>query len=128
MNEIVNKGNTNQLVRSRKIEWKPLPEPDSEGVYVKVLQFDGQTKRAPTFLLKFEAGATYPAHNHPAGEEIFVLEGDIRLGKDHLYSGDYLYTVPDGKHAVRSENGCVVLVKTPEAVEILPNRKIKIEK
>ena len=115
----------NQLVRSREIEWKPLPEPDSEGVFVKVLQFDKEAKRAPTFLLKFEAGATYPPHNHPGGEEIFVIEGDIRLGKDHLYAGDYLYTAPDGKHAVRSEGGCVVLVKTPQAVEILLNRKIK---
>lgn len=121
----MNEENTNQLVRSRQIEWKPLPEPNAEGVFVKVLQFDKKTKRAPTFLLKFEAGATYPAHNHPAGEEIFVVEGDIRLGKDHLYAGDYLYTVPNDKHAVRSENGCVVLVKMPEAVEILPNRKIR---
>lgn len=115
----------NQLVRSREIEWRPLPEPDAEGVFVKVLQFDEQTKRAPTFLLKFEAGATYPAHNHPGGEEIFVVEGDIRLGNDHLHAGDYLYTALNGKHAVRSVNGCVVLVKAPQAVEILPNRKIK---
>ncbi|MBA4121109.1 MAG: cupin domain-containing protein [Acidobacteria bacterium] len=121
----MNEENTNQLVRSRQIEWKALPEPDAEGVFVKVLQFDKKTKRAPTFLLKFEAGATYPAHNHPGGEEIFVIKGDIHLGKDYLHAGDYLYTAPDGKHAVRSEGGCVVLVKTPEAVEILPNRKIK---
>lgn len=50
--------NTTQLVRASQIEWKPLPEPDAEGVFVKVLQFDKKTKRAPTFLLKFEAGAT----------------------------------------------------------------------
>lgn len=121
----MNEANENQLVRTNEIEWKPLPEPDAEGVYVKVLQYDRQTKRAPTFLLKFDAGATYPAHNHPAGEEIFVLEGDLRLGRDHLYTGDYLYTAPEGKHAVRSVEGCVALVKTPEAVEILPNRKVK---
>ena len=115
----------NQLVRTREIEWKPLPEPDAAGIFVKVLQFDNATKRAPTFLLKFEAGAGYPAHNHPGGEEIFVIEGDVRLGKDHLQAGDYLYTAPGGKHAVRSVGGCVVLVKTPQAVEILPNRKTK---
>lgn len=116
---------SNQLVRSHETEWIPLPEPDSKGISIKVLQYDKQTKRAPTFLLKFEAGATYPAHNHPGGEEIFVLEGDIKLGKDHLNVGDYLYTVPNGKHAVRSVNGCVILLKVPEAVEILPNRKVK---
>ena len=108
-----------QLVRSGEIAWLPLPEPGVSGVFVKVLRFDQDTHRAPTILLKFEAGATYPAHNHPGGEEIFVLEGDIKLGKDHLYAGDYLYTSPNGKHAVWSETGCVVLVNVPQAVEIL---------
>ena len=121
----MNVENANQLVRASQIEWEPLAEPDAEGIFVKILQFDKKAKRAPTFLLKLEAGATYPVHNHPAGEEIFVIEGDIRLCKNHLYTGGYLYTAPNGKHAVRSENGCVVLVKTPEAVEILPSRKIK---
>jgi hypothetical protein len=48
-----------------------------------------------------------------------VLEGDIRLGKHQLYPGDYLYTAPDNKHAVRSENGCVVLINLRQGVEIL---------
>ena len=111
-----------QLVRSDQIEWKPLTEPGVSGVFVKVLRFDKETRRAPTILLKFEAGATYPAHDHPGGEEIFVIEGDLKLGKDHLHAGDYLYTSPNGKHAVRSENGCVVLVSVPEEVVILKSR------
>jgi quercetin dioxygenase-like cupin family protein len=110
---------TNQFVRSHQLEWKPLSEPGVTGVFVKVLRFDEETRRAPTILLKFEPGATYPAHNHPGGEEIFVLEGDIALGKDHLYSGDYLYTAPNNKHAVRSEKRCVVLVNVPQEVEII---------
>lgn len=108
-----------QFVSSNQAEWKPLPEPGVSGVFVKVLRIDKQARRAPTILLKFEAGATYPAHNHPGGEEIFVLEGDVKLGKDHLHAGDYLYTPPGGKHAVWSENGCIMLVSVPEAVEIL---------
>ena len=108
-----------QLVRSDQIEWQPLTEPGVTGVFVKVLRFDKATRRAPTILLKFDAGATYPAHDHPGGEEIFVIKGDLKLGKDHLYAGDYLYTPPNGKHAVRSENGCVVLVSVPEEVVIL---------
>lgn len=113
----------NQLVRSYQIEWQPLPEPGISGVFVKILQFDKETRRSPTFLLKFEAGAGYPAHNHPGGEEIYVVEGDIKLGKAHLQTGDYLYTAPDGKHSARSEKGCILLVRTPQAVEILKTRK-----
>lgn len=90
---------------------------------MKALRFDEETRRSPTILLKFAAGATYPAHNHPGGEEIFVIEGDIKLGRDHLYTGDYLYTAVNGMHAVRSENGCIVLVNVPQQVEVLKGRK-----
>lgn len=113
----------NQLVRSNEIEWKLLNEKGISGIYVKSLMFDAQQKRAPTILLKFEAGARYPLHNHPAGEEIFVLEGDIHLGKDHLFAGDYLFTAPNNLHAVRTDNGCVVLLKAPQEVEIIEKRK-----
>jgi len=111
----------NQLVRSEEIEWKPLNEPGVSGILVKVLRFDASARRAPTILLKFEPGASYPAHNHPGGEEIFVLDGDIRLGKDQLRKGDYLYTAPNNRHAVFSEGGCLILVSVPEQVEILKN-------
>lgn len=109
----------NQLVRSSAIEWQPLDEPGVSGVYVKVLRFDASTRRAPTILLKFDPGATYPGHTHPEGEEIFVLEGDIRLGKDRLHAGDYLFTAPGNIHAVQSDASCVVLVSVPEEVEKL---------
>ena len=114
--------NQNQLVKTNEIEWKPLEEENAAGVWVKSLMFDEAARRSPTILLKFEAGATYPLHNHPAGEEIFVLEGDIKLGKDELSAGDYLFTATGNKHRVSTKNGCVVLVKTPQEVEILKPR------
>ncbi|MGB8326344.1 MAG: cupin domain-containing protein [Steroidobacteraceae bacterium] len=110
---------SNQLVRGGQLDWCPLDEPGVTGVSVKILRFDAATGRAPTILLKFEPGSTYPAHNHPGGEELFVLEGDIKLGKHHLRTGDYLFTAPNHKHAVRSQGGCIVLVSVPEQVEIL---------
>ena len=86
---------------------------------MKVVRSDKGNGRAPTFLLKFEPGATYPAHDHPAGEEVFVLEGEVTFGKHHLKAGDYLYTPPSGKHAVWSKLGCVMLLCVPEEVVIL---------
>jgi quercetin dioxygenase-like cupin family protein len=109
----------NQLVRTNQIEWQPLDEEGVSGVYVKTLLFDEASNRAPTILLKFEAGANYPSHNHPAGEEVFVLEGDIHFSQDYLSSGDYLFTAPNNLHAVRTETGCVLLLKAPEEVEII---------
>jgi len=108
-----------QLVRSEECDWKPLDEPGVSGIQVKPLRFDAQTGRPPTFLLKFDAGASYPAHSHPAGEEVFVLEGEVDFGNHHLAHGDYLYTPPNGRHAVWTRGGCVLLLSVPEEVVIL---------
>jgi quercetin dioxygenase-like cupin family protein len=109
----------NQIFRDAEAEWQPLDEPGVTGIYVKSLMYDAETDRSPTILLKFEPGARYPVHNHPAGEEIYVLEGDIHLGKDHLFAGDYIYTAPGNIHAVRTDGGCVVLLKAREEVVII---------
>lgn len=114
--------NRNQLVKSNEIEWKSLAsigENDVQRIYIKSLLFDDETNRSPTILLKFDAGASYPLHTHPGGEEVFVLEGDIHLGKDHLHAGDYLFTAPDNLHAVRTDGGCVVFLKAPRATEFV---------
>ena len=109
------------LTRSNRLDWKPLVEDGvkTEGIHVKRLRYDETTGRAPVILLKFDPGAAYPAHNHPAGEEAFVLQGEVRFGKVHLEAGDYLYTPPNAKHAVHSKTGCIVLLSIPEEVEIL---------
>ena len=71
-----------QITKTSQTEWKPLVEEGvkTKGIYVKILRFDEAAKRPPTFLLKFDAGASYPNHNHPGGEEVFVLEGEVRFG------------------------------------------------
>ncbi len=115
--------NRNQLVKSSEIEWQPLNEQGVLGVYVKSLLFDDAAQRSPTILLKFDAGAGYPLHDHPGGEEIFVLEADIRLGKDELKAGDYLFTAVGNRHRVSTKNGCVVFLKAPQEVEVIKPRK-----
>lgn len=112
----------NYIVRTHTTNWKPLEETgvDTRGIFVKVLRFDERAKRAPSILLKFEPGAKYPFHNHPAGEELFVLEGSCLIAGATLSSGDYLYTPPGFQHSVKSENGCVLLFNIPEEVELIP--------
>jgi hypothetical protein len=90
-------------MRSEQTEWRPLGEPGVTGVLVKVLRYDTATRRAPTM-------------------RSMSLEGDIRVGKDHLRKGDNLYTAPNNEHAVRSEGGCVILVNVPQEVERLRYR------
>src|SRR5262245_21951872 len=86
------------------------------GISVKVLRRDPESG-ASTSLVRFERGARFPAHNHPAGEEVYVLEGDLQIGRDRLKAGDYLYTPPNVTHAASSEGGAVFLVTLPKPVE-----------
>ena len=103
------------MVSSHDTQWKASKVP---GVSVRRLRHDPESG-ATTSLVRLAAGARFPAHDHPAGEEVFVLEGDVKIGGDQLHAGDYLYTPPDGKHAAASDHGCVFLVTLPKPVVIL---------
>jgi len=111
----------NYITNSEKEEWKPLVENGvkTDGIFVKVLRYSKDKKRAPTFLLKFNAGSSYPYHNHPAGEEAFIMEGEAFFNEQKLVKGDYLYTPPTFKHSVKTDKGCVILFIVPEEVEII---------
>lgn len=113
----------NYISRTNSSEWKPLKENgvDTTGLYVKTLRYNPQQHRSPAIILKFEPGASYPYHNHPAGEEIFLLKGSCLVNDSILKEGDYLYTPPGFKHGVKSETGCEMLLLIPEEVEILKN-------
>jgi quercetin dioxygenase-like cupin family protein len=110
----------NYIVRN-SAEWQPLIENGThyKGIFVKSLHFDEEKNRSTTILLKFEPNATYPYHNHPAGEEIYVLSGEAILENETLKEGDYLYTPPGFKHSVTTQKGCIMLFVVPEEVEIL---------
>lgn len=111
----------NYIVSSNQKDWQPLIEKGIhyEGIFVKSLRFDPEKQRSTTILLKFEPGANYPYHNHPAGEEIFVLDGEAIIEGTILQQGDYLYTPPTFKHSVKTVIGCTMLFVIPEEIEIL---------
>ena len=109
------------IAHTAEQDWQPLVEQGIHyaGVYVKSLRFDSLHRRSPTILLKFDAGAAYPYHNHPAGEELFVLDGKVTIEEAHLTAGDYLYTPPGFRHSVQSDSGCTLLLFVPEEVVIM---------
>jgi len=111
----------NYIVRNNQKDWQPLVEKGIhyKGISVISLHYDEEKKRSTTILLKFEPGATYPYHNHPAGEEIYMLSGEAILENVTLSQGDYLYTPPNFKHSVTTIKGCTMLFIIPEEVEIL---------
>ncbi|MDO6429030.1 cupin domain-containing protein [Flavitalea sp. BT771] len=111
----------NYIVRKSQKDWQPLIENGVHypGISVISLRYDEAKQRSTTILLKFEPGAAYPYHNHPGGEEIFVLSGEVVLEHATLSEGDYLYTPVNFKHSVTTKTGCTMLFVIPEEVELL---------
>src|SRR5574340_1579719 len=110
MNKTLSTTITDYIVRNNEKEWQPLIEKGIhyEGISVISLHYDEVKERSTTILLKFEPGATYPYHNHPGGEEIFVLSGEAILENVTLSKGDYLYTPVNFKHSVTTKMGCTM--------------------
>jgi quercetin dioxygenase-like cupin family protein len=95
--------------------WAPSKIP---GVSYKALKISG-AENAGTFLVRMEPSTSYPAHEHPEGEEVFVVSGSLRVGPDRLSEGGYLYTPPGGAHDADTRDGCTFLVVLPAPVRFL---------
>ena len=59
-----------------------------------------------SFLLRFEAGSVCPMHNHPGGEEIYVVSGKGRLNDLSIGGGDFIHTPPGESHAFTQRPTC----------------------
>jgi anti-sigma factor ChrR (cupin superfamily) len=64
-----------------------------------------------TSLVRYPAGARFPAHDHPEGEEIFVLEGVFSDQQGDFPAGTHLLNPEGFRHAPGSEPGCLLFVK-----------------
>src|SRR3970040_584472 len=62
-------------------------------------------------VVRYEPGSTFPAHDHPQGEEILVLEGVFSDEHGDWPAGAYLLNPEGFRHAPFSRQGCVLFVK-----------------
>ncbi len=62
-------------------------------------------------LVRLDPGAQVPEHDHPGGEEVFVLEGDIADENGRYKSGDWLRLPPGSRHSITSQRGAHLYVK-----------------
>jgi len=73
----------------------------------KVLYLDEKTG-TESYLLRAEAGAETPAHDHDKHELCLVLEGDITYDDLTLYAGDYHFAAMGTAHSTaRTSQGTV---------------------
>jgi len=64
-----------------------------------------------TSVVRYEPRSRFPAHDHPDGEEILVLDGVFSDEHGDWPAGTYLLNPEGFRHAPFSEPGCVLFVK-----------------
>lgn len=64
-----------------------------------------------TSLVRYQPGSRFPAHAHPDGEEILVLDGVFSDEHGDWPAGTYLLNPEGFSHAPFSKDGCLLFVK-----------------
>ena len=64
-----------------------------------------------TSIVQYQPGAQFPAHDHPEGEEILVLDGIFSDEHGDWPAGTYLLNPEGFRHSPFSKDGCLLFVK-----------------
>jgi anti-sigma factor ChrR (cupin superfamily) len=96
------------VMHAAKLPWVASPTP---GVERRMLFRIGDEKARATSIVRYARGSHFPAHGHPGGEEILVLEGVFQDESGDYPAGSYMRNPPGSGHRPGSEPGCVIFVK-----------------
>ena len=95
-------------INTNEMEWIASP---AGGVDRKMLDRIGDEKARATSIVRYAADSAFPEHEHPLGEEFYVLEGVFSDEHGDYPAGTYVRN-PDGtRHSPFSKDGCTILVK-----------------
>lgn len=102
------------VVDTRLAKWLPSP---AEGVKRLVLERDGgeKTLRA-TSIVAYAPNSQFAPHEHPLGEEFFVLDGIFSDEYRDYPKGSYVRNPPGSSHQPFSQKGCLIWVKLQQFV------------
>ncbi len=103
--------------------WQESPLP---GVWRKPLARENRESGHATSIVRYDVGAKFSRHNHPLGEEIFVLSGTFSDETGDFPAGSYFRNPKGFTHAPFSLNGCELLVKLHQFSE-LDNQRICVD-
>jgi len=89
------------------------------GVFAKVL-FNDLKRAYSTTLVRLVAGTHYPSHHHAGVEELFLLEGDVTVGKVEMRPGDYCRGEEGSVHEeIVTKGGCLFIATSSHHDELL---------
>jgi anti-sigma factor ChrR (cupin superfamily) len=89
-------------------QWVPSPQAGVERVMLD--RVGGEVARA-TSIVRYAPQSDFPRHQHPGGEEIFVLSGTFSDEANDYPAGWYLRNPPGSSHSPSSVDGAVIFVK-----------------
>ena len=96
------------VINTKSVAWQPSPR---KGILRIPLEREDAEQGHTTSLVRYEPGTSFSQHNHPGGEEIFVLEGTFSDENGHYGPGTYLRNPPGYIHTPFSSEGCLIYVK-----------------
>lgn len=89
-------------------EWVESP---ADGVSRIHLEREAKESGHTTSFVRFAPGSYFPEHDHPQGEEIYVLEGVFSDEDGDYPAGTYIRNPPGSKHKPFTDDGCTLFVK-----------------
>ncbi|MGB5255852.1 MAG: cupin domain-containing protein [Woeseiaceae bacterium] len=97
------------VAHSSEMQWTASP---SGTVWRKRLHLSGAPESGQvTSIVRYEPESSFPAHDHPDGEEILVLDGVFSDEHGDWPAGTYLLNPEGFRHAPFSKAGCLLFVK-----------------
>ena len=92
-----------------QMPWSPSP---SASVWRKRVHRVGPPEAGQvTSVVRYDPRSSFPVHDHPDGEEIFVLDGVFSDEHGDWPAGTLLLNPEGFRHAPFSEQGCLLLVR-----------------
>lgn len=96
-------------VDTARMQWTPSP---SGSVWRKRVHLVGPPESGQvTSVVRYEPRSKFPAHDHPEGEEILVLDGVFSDEHGDWPAGTFLLNPEGFRHAPFSNPGCLLFVK-----------------
>lgn len=96
------------VMETERQDWIASP---SSKVWRKPLEREQAESGHTTSIVRFDADAYFPQHEHPRGEEILVLDGVFSDEQGDYGPGTYIRNPPGSRHTPFSRKGCVLFVK-----------------
>ena len=96
------------VINTNEKEWVPSSLP---GVDRCMLERESVEAGITTSVVTYAPNSHFPAHTHPKGEEIFVLEGVFSDENGDYEAGTYIRNPAGSSHSPFSKEGCKLFVK-----------------